>query len=75
MNLQRRYTHYPRAPILKRRRNIHGAKEALVNTIRVSKTTKPRTAAIRWINDPDSAPFIGPLNFGQVGIQTNKSPY
>ena len=41
LNLQRRYAHYPRTPILKRRRNIHGATEVLVNTMRVSTLTKP----------------------------------
>ena len=61
MNLQRRYAHYTRVPILKRRRNIHSATEVLVNTIRVS------TTAATWITDPDSVPFIGPLNFGQEG--------
>ena len=67
MNLQRRYSHDPCAPILKRRRNNHGATEVLVITMRVSTTTKPCTAATRWINNPDSSPFIGPTNFGQEG--------
>ena len=65
LNLQRRYANYPRAPILKRRRSLHGATEVLVNTMRASTTTTPRTAATRWINDPDFVPFIGPRNFGQ----------
>jgi len=30
-NLQRRYAHYSRAPILNRRRNIHGAPQVMVN--------------------------------------------
>ena len=64
-NLQRRYAHFPRAPVLKRRRNIHGATEVFVNTMRVSTTTTPETATTRWVTDPYSVPFIGPLNFGQ----------
>jgi hypothetical protein len=64
-NLQRRYAHYSRAPILKRRRNIHGAPQVLVNTMRVADTTTPRTAATKWIIDPDANTFIGPLNYGE----------
>ena len=49
MNLQRRYSHHPRAPILERRRNSHGATEVLVNTMRVSTTIliQPHSILVR----------------------------
>ena len=33
--------------------------------MRASTTNKPRTTATKWIIDPESAPFVGPLNHGQ----------